>query len=70
MVYLEPGQTIVLGGLTRERNRDSQSKVPLLGDIPILGFFFSSTFEEVEREHVIFAISPRIVQKSELLSEL
>ena len=40
------------------------------GDASLLGFLFRSTFEQIEREHVIFAVSPRIVQKSELLSEL
>jgi type II secretory pathway component GspD/PulD (secretin) len=66
VVYLEPGQTLVIGGLTQDRDRKVVSKVPILGDIPILGFLFRNTSTRHEKEHVLFAISPRIVQRSEL----
>ena len=62
--------TLVIGGLTSEREQDIQNKVPILGDIPLLGFFFRSTFEEVERQHVLFAISPRIIQRSDFEADL
>ncbi len=70
VVYLEPGQTLVIGGLTQERSQDVVSKIPLLGDIPLLGHLFRSTFKQIEKEHVIFAISPRIIQRSEFQPEL
>ncbi len=66
IVYLEPGQTLVIGGLTQERSQKVINKVPILGDIPILGYLFRSTFDQVSREHVLFAISPRIVQRGQL----
>ena len=69
LVYLEPGQTLVIGGLTQEREVETVRKVPILGDVPLLGFFFRSTFEEVERQHVLFAISPRIIQRSDFESD-
>ena len=62
LVYRKPGQTLLIGGLTRDRIQNRQSKVPILGDIPLLGMFFRSKFDVREKEHVIFAISPRIVQ--------
>ncbi len=65
LVYLEPGQTLVIGGLTSERDRELINKVPILGDIPLLGFLFRSTFTRKERQHVLFAISPRILQHSD-----
>jgi type II secretory pathway component GspD/PulD (secretin) len=70
LVYLEPGQTLVIGGLTQEREQEIVSKVPILGDIPLLGFFFRSTFTSVERQHVLFAISPRIIQRSDFDTDL
>jgi len=70
LVYLEPGQTLVIGGLTQEREQEIVNKVPILGDIPLLGFFFRSTFTSVERQHVLFAISPRIIQRSDFDTDL
>jgi type II secretory pathway component GspD/PulD (secretin) len=69
LVYLEPGQTLVIGGLTTQRDRELINKVPLLGDIPLLGFLFRSTFTRTEKQHVLFAISPRIIQHSDFETE-
>lgn len=69
LVYLEPGQTLVIGGLTTTRERELVSKVPILGDIPLLGLLFRSTFTRTEKQHVLFAISPRILQYSDFESE-
>ena len=70
VVYLEPGQTLVIGGLTSEREQDIESRIPILGDIPLLGFFFRSTFTSIETQHVLFAISPRIIQRSDFDADL
>jgi type II secretory pathway component GspD/PulD (secretin) len=69
VVYLEPGQTLVIGGLSSERERELVNKVPILGDIPLLGFFFRSKFTRKEKQHVLFAISPRILQNSDFEGE-
>jgi type II secretory pathway component GspD/PulD (secretin) len=69
LVYLEPGQTLVIGGLTTTRERETVSKVPILGDIPLLGLLFRSTFTRNEKQHVLFAISPRILQYSDFEAE-
>jgi hypothetical protein len=69
VVYLEPGQTLVIGGLTTQRDRDLVSKVPILGDIPLLGLLFRSTFKRSEKQHVLFAISPRILQHADYTTE-
>lgn len=66
VVYLEPGQAVILGGLISERLVDSENKVPLLGDIPILGYLFKSTFKRKEQTNVLFFIRPRILQGSDL----
>lgn len=65
LVYMKPGQTLLIGGLTRDRIQNTVNKIPILGDIPLLGMFFRSRFDVHEKEHVIFAISPRIVQQGD-----
>lgn len=69
VVYLEPGQTLVIGGLTTLRDRELVNKVPILGDIPLLGLLFRSKFTRTEKQHVLFAISPRILQHSDFEAE-
>lgn len=69
LVYLEPGQTLVIGGLTTLRERELVNKVPILGDIPLLGWLFRSRFTRTEKQHVLFAISPRILQNSDFETE-
>lgn len=61
-VYLEPGQAVIIGGLTTEKTVDTERKVPLLGDIPLLGALFRSTGSRKVRSHTLFYISPRILQ--------
>ena len=69
VVYLEPGQTLVIGGLTTTREREQVNKVPILGDLPLLGLLFRSKLKRSEKQHVLFAISPRILQHSDFEGE-
>ncbi len=62
VVYLQPGQAVILGGLVTERNVESIRKVPLLGDIPVLQYLFRSKFTRKEQANVLFFIRPRILQ--------
>lgn len=66
VVYLQPGQAVILGGLTTLRDAEFERKVPLLGDIPLLGYLFRSTNTRKEKTHVLFFIRPRILQGIEL----
>jgi hypothetical protein len=61
-VYLEPGQAVIIGGLTTEKTVETQRKVPFLGDIPLLGQLFRSDGTRKVRSHTLFYISPRILQ--------
>lgn len=54
------GKTIVLGGLISREEREATVKVPVLGDIPILGELFKSTNTEQRETEVIFLITPQI----------
>ena len=60
-VMVEDGGTVVLGGIYQQSERGSDSKVPLLGDIPLLGFFFRSTGRSQEKTELMVFITPKIV---------
>ncbi|MGL6260641.1 type II secretion system secretin GspD [Vibrio sp. WXL210] len=61
-VMVEDGQMIVLGGLIDERALESESKVPLLGDIPFLGQLFKSTSTQTEKRNLMVFIKPTIIR--------
>ncbi len=60
-VLARDGQTIVIGGLFRERHEKKISKVPLLGDLPLLGFLFGSISDSSVKTELIILLSPRLV---------
>jgi type II secretory pathway component GspD/PulD (secretin) len=57
------GQTIVMGGLISQEERKTTVKVPLLGDIPIIGELFRFTQTTTGESEVIFLITPQIVRE-------
>ncbi|ENM3951541.1 type II secretion system secretin GspD [Vibrio cholerae] len=61
-VMVQDGQMLVLGGLIDERALESESKVPLLGDIPLLGQLFRSTSSQVEKKNLMVFIKPTIIR--------
>ena len=60
-VMVRDGQTVVLGGLFREKTQSTRRQVPVLGDIPILGEAFRGHDDAVQRDEIIFLITPTIV---------
>ena len=65
LVRLRDGQTLVLTGIIQEQDRVSVSKVPILGDLPIIGSLFRSTDRTNERAEVIVLVTPRIMDDSQ-----
>ena len=64
-VMAKNGATIVLGGLVNSQNSFDEDKIPLLGDIPVLGFLFrSKTFVEGKSE-LVFFLTPEVVDPAE-----
>lgn len=61
-VRVKDGDTIVIGGLLRELETLTIQKIPLLGDLPILGEFFRTTNVSREKNEVFIMVSPKIVQ--------
>ena len=64
-VLIPSGNTLVMGGLIQDATINSSTKVPLLGDIPGLGFLFRSDSKELNRQNLTIFITPTIVQDSD-----
>ena len=62
-VLLLDGQTTVIGGLIKEKVDDSESGVPLLKDIPGLGWLFKGTSKDDEMEELMIFITPHILEE-------
>jgi type IV pilus assembly protein PilQ len=60
-IRLRDGQTLILAGIIQDSDRSTVSKVPILGDIPILGALFRSTSKTNSRQEVIVLLTPRIL---------
>jgi type IV pilus assembly protein PilQ len=58
------GETIVLGGIYEQTKSIETTKVPLLGDIPVLGRLFSSKSEQDDKTELLIFITPRIMPNS------
>ncbi len=68
---LRHGESIIIGGLVKTYERNSQSKIPLLGDIPLIGkWLFSSNSLTIEEDNLIVLLTPYVIDKSEKLSQL
>ncbi len=68
---LRHGETIIIGGLVKNYQRKTVSKIPLLGDIPWIGeYLFSSTSTKAEEDNLVVLLTPYVIEKSEKLSQL
>lgn len=68
-VSLKPGQAVILGGLITEKITERERGIPILKDIPVLGYLFKSTLEETETATLLFFIRPRILEGTDLTQE-
>jgi general secretion pathway protein D len=60
-VICKDQQTVVIGGLISDRTSDTVQKVPILGDIPLLGFFFRNTTKQMLKSNIIIALTPYVI---------
>jgi general secretion pathway protein D len=61
IVVAKDQQTILIGGLMSDKVINSVQKVPLLGDIPIIGFFFRNSTRHVTKTNLIIALTPYVI---------
>ena len=62
-VLVNDGQTVVLGGILTTNERNAQTKVPWLGDIPVLGHLFKSTDRTNNKDELLIFVTPKIVRQ-------
>jgi len=60
-VVIGNGQTLIIGGLIKEKNTQGETKVPLLGDIPGLGWLFKSRKKTKDKTELLIFVSPTVV---------
>lgn len=63
-VLIPSGATLVMGGLIHNTSNNARTKVPVLGDIPVLGFFFRHENKSANRNNLIIFITPTIVENT------
>ena len=64
LIAVNNGDTAVIGGIYEETLTNSVTKVPFLGDIPILGYAFKQTGKDIEKTELLIFLTPRIVKES------
>ncbi len=62
VVVVKDQQTVVIGGLITEKTKENVQKVPLLGDMPILGYLFKTTTRVNEKTNLLIFITPYIIR--------
>ncbi|TLY74725.1 MAG: type IV pilus secretin PilQ [Gammaproteobacteria bacterium] len=62
-VLVNDGQTVVLGGILSTTQREDDTKVPYLGDIPVLGHLFKNTIHKDDKDELMIFITPKIVRE-------
>lgn len=62
VIRLRDGQSLILSGIIQERQQTNETKVPILGDIPILGALFRSRSNSNTRSEVIILLTPKIIE--------
>ena len=62
-VLVENGGTVVIGGIYEQNDRTDVTKIPLLGDIPVLGYLFRNTTNSSNKTELLIFITPRVVNE-------
>lgn len=63
-VLVENGETVVLGGIFQQINTDDVSKVPLFGDLPVVGALFRNTGKLYQKRELLIFVTPKIVAET------
>jgi len=69
-ITLKDKETAVLGGLVKETNTVSDSKIPFLGDIPIIGWLFKNSEMQKQKSNLVVFITPHIIRSNEEHKEI
>jgi general secretion pathway protein D len=64
------GETVIISGLAKDKKTDNVSKIPILGDIPILGIPFRYATKDKSRSNLLIMLTPYIIKRSEDLATI
>jgi type IV pilus assembly protein PilQ len=62
-VVVENGQPAVIGGLTIQEKKTNKTGLPLLKDLPLIGYLFSYSQDEIKNSELVITVTPRVVEK-------
>ncbi len=69
-IAVRDGQTIVIGGMIQDQRTDTINKVPVLGDLPLIGYLFRHTVVDKNKQEVLIFITPMVAMTPEALKAL
>ncbi len=61
-VVVDDQQTVVIGGLMRDVKEKSRDKIPVLGDLPVLGFLFRNSNDKVRKTNLLLILTPHVIR--------
>src|SRR5205807_6823373 len=70
MVAIKDGQTIVIGGLMQDQKTLTINKIPLIGDIPIIGSIFSRTIVDKTKTELLLFLTPHVATEPGMLKSM
>ena len=69
-VIVKDQETVAIGGLISEIERSSESRVPFLGDLPLLGYLFRSKTSKMEKTNLILLLTPKVIKDGRDLDDI
>jgi type IV pilus assembly protein PilQ len=63
-IHVNNGDTAVIGGIFEDTITNDVTKVPVLGDIPFLGYLFKTTTRGTDKQELLIFLTPRVVKES------
>jgi type IV pilus assembly protein PilQ len=63
-VMVKDGETLVIGGMIKDKVVNTKNKIPFLGDIPILGYLFSQKGTEIEKRDLLIFLTPHVLKEN------
>jgi len=61
---------VVIGGLISTKESDAEDKVPVLGDLPVIGFLFRTKSKQIDKSNLLIFLTPHIIDTEEDLSDV
>jgi len=69
IIAVKSGQSVAIGGIIKEKDEIEESKVPILGDVPGLGFFFTKIIKRKVKTETVFVLTPHVILHPALMEK-